>query len=79
MPVIGLGTSKLSTQEAIEASKVALSAGYLHFDTAQYYGNQNFFFQLQTQLPKDITRDSIFLVSKVWIADFGGEKNPQSC
>ncbi|WP_353784557.1 aldo/keto reductase [Chromohalobacter sp.] len=40
LPRIGLGTFRLKDQDVIDAVTSALSLGYRHIDTAQFYGNE---------------------------------------
>ena len=40
LPRIGLGTFRLKDQDVIDSVTSALSLGYRHIDTAQFYGNE---------------------------------------
>ena len=40
MPIIGLGTWRLTGKECEEAVLSALKLGYRHIDTAKYYDNE---------------------------------------
>ena len=65
IPVLGLGTWKLTGKTCITAVKKALELGYRHIDTAEYYRNH-------VEIGKAITgfeREDIFITSKVWASD----------
>jgi 2,5-diketo-D-gluconate reductase A len=40
MPLVGFGTWQLGGQQAYDAVRWALEAGYRHIDTATMYGNE---------------------------------------
>ena len=64
MPAIGLGTWRVTDEEAYRAASHALEMGYRHIDTADHYGNH----REVGKAIKDsaVDRDEIFLTSKVW-------------
>ena len=62
IPVLGLGTWRLSGEETIEIVKKALKMGYKHIDTAERYGNEA---EIGIAIEK-FDRDKLFLTSKVW-------------
>ena len=63
LPVIGLGTWKLTGEAASAAVAAALEAGYRHIDTAIGYGNET---EVGEGLRRSgVARDTIFLTSKV--------------
>ena len=72
MPYLGLGVylSK-DGQEVINAVKWALEAGYRHIDTASIYHNEEGVGKGIKQ--SGISRDEVFVVSKVWNSDQGYE------
>ena len=66
LPVMGFGTYKT------ESSKIildAIKAGYTYFDTAEFYGTEKFIGQALTE--GNISRDKIFIASKVWKTSMG--------
>lgn len=65
MPVIGLGTWRLSGKECVSAVKEALKLGYRHFDTAEVYDNQKEIGEAIAGFP----RENLFITSKFWFAD----------
>ena len=77
MPVLGLGIYKMTDEgEMKDAVQHALAAGYRSFDTAQMYGNEG---MLGNVLEKtDISRENLFLTSKVDTGNMGYEKTRAS-
>ncbi|MBE1444512.1 aldo/keto reductase [Paenibacillus sp. OAS669] len=70
MPWLGLGVWKTQNgEEVIQAVKAAIQAGYRSIDTAAVYGNEE---GVGTAI-KDcgISRDELFITTKVWNADQG--------
>jgi diketogulonate reductase-like aldo/keto reductase len=69
MPLVGLGTWKLSGKECEEAVLAALKAGYRHIDTATYYKNEE---SIGKAIKKSgIPRKDIFITTKLWETDHG--------
>jgi diketogulonate reductase-like aldo/keto reductase len=65
LPVLGFGTYKINSgNETCVAVKQALGAGYRSFDTASFYGNEQSIGQAIKQY--GISREEVFLASKVW-------------
>lgn len=65
IPVLGLGTWRLTGRECIKAVKGALKLGYTHIDTATIYGNEG---EIGLALKEaGVKRSGIFLTSKVWV------------
>ncbi|MDR6552454.1 aldo/keto reductase [Paenibacillus qinlingensis] len=76
MPYIGLGVFKVEDgPEVVQAVKAALKIGYRSIDTAAIYGNEASVGQgIREGLAENgLTRDQIFVTSKVWNADLGYE------
>ena len=72
MPVIGYGVYQVSSDECERCVSDALSVGYRMIDTAQAYHNEE---GVGVAIRKsDIARDELFLVSKVWISNYGYDK-----
>lgn len=64
IPKIGLGTWDLRGDECVRAVKHALSIGYRHIDTAEYYRNEA---EIGAAISESgVARDELFLTSKVW-------------
>lgn len=69
MPILGLGTWKITGKAAVNAVKWALEAGYRHIDTAKLYNNET---HIGTAIKEsEISREDIFITSKVWDHDQG--------
>ena len=72
MPRIGYGVYQVSPAECERCVSDALSVGYRMIDTAQAYHNEE---GVGAAVKKSgIARDEIFLVSKVWISNYGFDK-----
>ena len=64
IPVLGLGTFRLKDQIAFKSVKTALEVGYRHIDTAQIYENET---EVGAAiLESKISRDEIFVTTKIW-------------
>jgi 2,5-diketo-D-gluconate reductase B len=75
IPILGLGTWRLSGDETIEVVKMALQIGYNHIDTAEMYGNEK---EIGDAL-KDFDRSKIFITSKVWYENLHYQDLISSC
>ena len=69
MPYLGLGVYLSDGQEVVNAVKWALETGYRHIDTASLYNNEAGVGQGIEE--STVSRDDIFVVSKVWNSDQG--------
>ena len=69
MPIIGYGVFQVSPDECERCVADALEVGYRMIDTAQIYQNEE---GVGRAIKKSgIPREEIFLVSKVWMANYG--------
>lgn len=69
IPCVGFGTYKTAGGQSAEVLKLALDAGYRYFDTASFYGTEEY---LGTALrEKRIPRGEVFLASKAWKTEMG--------
>ncbi|MCZ9308748.1 aldo/keto reductase [Corynebacterium uberis] len=80
MPQIGLGTWKLRGDEAITTIRTAIELGYRHIDTASLYRNEE---EVGTAVRQaiaagDVTRDELFITSKLWNTDQGSQRAAQA-
>ena len=72
MPQIGYGVYQVSPDECERCVSDALSVGYRMIDTAQAYHNEE---GVGAAMKKSgIARDELFLVSKIWISNYGFDK-----
>lgn len=65
IPVLGLGTWKLTGDGCVRATELALDIGYRHIDTAQIYENEAEVGQAIRN--SGVERRDIFLTTKVWM------------
>lgn len=76
MPQIGYGVYQVSPAECERCVSDALSVGYRMIDTAQaYYNEEGVGAAVKNS---GIARDELFLVSKIWISNYGYEKAKRS-
>lgn len=76
MPQIGYGVYQVSPEECERCVGDALSVGYRMIDTAQAYNNEE---GVGNAIKKsNVNRNDIFLVSKVWISNYGYEATKAS-
>ncbi|KRE58367.1 glyoxal reductase [Paenibacillus sp. Soil750] len=76
MPWLGLGVFKVEDgPEVVQAVKAAIKIGYRSIDTAAIYGNESSVGQgiREGMAEHGLTRDQLFVTSKVWNADLGYE------
>lgn len=68
MPLLGLGTYKLRGEDLTRCVREAIELGYRHFDTATLYENETELGHALADAMKagDVTRDELFITSKVW-------------
>ena len=72
MPQVGYGVYQVSPEECERCVSDALKVGYRMIDTAQAYHNEE---GVGAAVKKSgIARGDLFLVSKIWISNYGYEK-----
>ena len=72
MPQMGYGVYQVTPNEAERCVSDALGVGYRMVDTAQAYANEE---GVGSAVKKSgISRDEVFIVSKIWISNYGYEK-----
>jgi diketogulonate reductase-like aldo/keto reductase len=72
MPQVGYGVYQVTPDECERCVSDALNVGYRMIDTAQAYANEE---GVGNAVKKSgIARDELFIVSKVWISNYGYEK-----
>lgn len=76
MPLVGYGVFKIAPQETIKCVEEALAVGYRSIDTTQAYQNEE---AVGKGIKNSrISRDKIFLTTKVWVSNAGEEKATKS-
>lgn len=81
MPKLGLGTFRVENDETCkEAVKHAIESGYRSIDTAKVYGNEE---QVGLGIKEGLeatglSREDIFVTSKLYFEDFGRENVAQA-
>lgn len=73
VPKIGFGTYKALDGDGGAVIRAALEAGYRHFDTASFYGNEEALGRAVSGFmeEKGLSRKDFFLTTKVWKEDMG--------
>ena len=72
MPQMGYGVYQVTPDECERCVSDALNVGYRMIDTAQAYAHEE---GVGNAVKKSgIARDEVFIVSKIWISNYGYEK-----
>lgn len=72
MPKLGYGVYQVSNEECERCVLDAISVGYRSIDTAQAYGNEE---AVGNAIRKcGVSREKLFITTKVWISNAGYEK-----
>lgn len=72
IPAFGLGTFRLKDDVVIASVKTALELGYRAIDTAQIYENEAAVGQAIAE--SGVSRDELFITTKIWIENLSKEK-----
>ncbi len=72
IPAFGLGTFRLKDDVVIASVKTALELGYRAVDTAQIYDNEAAVGQAIAE--SGVSRDELFITTKIWIENLSKEK-----
>lgn len=72
IPCVAYGTYKAADGKSAEIIKMAIDAGYRHFDTASFYGTESYLAEAIEE--SGLPRESFFITSKVWKAEMGYEE-----
>ncbi|MDT3720677.1 2,5-didehydrogluconate reductase DkgB [Pseudomonas oryzihabitans] len=72
IPAFGLGTFRLKGQTVIDSVRAALDVGYRAIDTAQIYENEAEVGQAIAE--SGVSRDDLFLTTKIWIENLSADK-----
>ncbi len=76
IPQVGLGVFRATTEEACNAAKWALEAGYRHIDTAKAYDNESGVGDAVTE--SDLKREDIFITTKLWNEDVRAHRTKEA-
>jgi len=76
MPKLGFGVFQIPPDDTERCVKDALSVGYRLIDTAQIYGNEEGVGKAIATC--GIPRKELFIVTKIWLANYGYEKTKAS-
>ena len=71
IPAIAFGTYKAADGKSADVIRAAIEAGYRYFDTASFYGTETYLAQAVRE--SGISRDEIFIASKLWKTEIGYE------
>lgn len=71
IPAIAFGTYKAADGKSADVIRAAIEAGYRYFDTASFYGTETYLAQAVRE--SGISRDEIFIASKLWKTELGYE------
>lgn len=72
MPILGYGVYQVTNEECEQCVLDAISVGYRSIDTAQAYGNEE---AVGNAIKKcGVSRDELFITTKVWISNAGYEQ-----
>jgi len=81
IPQFGLGTHQLQGEDCKTALKIAISKGYRHIDTASIYKNGKEIGEVLKEFfdAKTLSREEVFITSKISPYEQGYEKATQAC
>ena len=77
MPIIGFGVYLINDHQMCEEAVYnAIKVGYRMIDTAYFYGNEQAVGNAIARAINDklVTRQELFIVTKIWLTDYGYEK-----
>jgi len=73
MPILGFGVFQVPAEQTEQVVTDALAAGYRSLDTAASYGNEEAVGRAIAN--SRISRDELFVTTKLWVLEPGGEDN----
>lgn len=76
IPCVAFGTYKAAEDESELVIRKAIEAGYRYFDTASFYGTEQYLGAAIRQ--SGIPREEFFIASKVWKEEMGYENTKQA-
>jgi len=77
IPLIGIGTYKMTKSEVFPSLKKAIELGYRHIDCAYYYENEKEIGDALKQIFSEglVKREELFITSKLWRIFHSPEKS----
>ncbi len=76
IPQLGYGVYKVTEDDIVSVTSIALESGYRSIDTAQYYNNERGVGAAFKN--SGISRDELFITTKVWNSHQGYDKTMQA-
>lgn len=76
IPCVAFGTYKAADGKSADIIRMAIEAGYRYFDTASFYGTEEYLAQAIEQ--SGIPRSEFFLASKLWKEEMGYEETKKA-
>lgn len=76
LPAVGFGVFQIPAEDTAQAVAEAIEVGYRHIDTAQSYANEAGVGEGIRQ--SGISRDELFITTKIWIDHYGREATRRS-
>ncbi|MFW5475022.1 aldo/keto reductase [Knoellia sp. CPCC 206450] len=76
IPQVGFGVWQVPDDEVDAAVLAALETGYRHIDTAKLYNNESGVGRALAAT--DVSRDEIFVTTKVWPSEYGAQETTDS-
>ncbi len=73
MPILGFGVFQIPAEDTEQAVLEAIAAGYRALDTAASYGNEEAVGRAIKA--SGISREELFITTKLWVAASAGEEN----
>ncbi len=72
VPVLGIGTFRLTGDVVKQSVKMALQAGYRAIDTAQIYNNESEVGEAIRE--SGIAREELYITTKIWVENLGKDR-----
>lgn len=76
IPCMAYGTYKAAEGNSAEIIRMAIEAGYRYFDTASFYGTEEYL--AEAIQASGLPREEFFIASKVWKTEMGYEQTKEA-